>query len=91
MSLSNKDSIKVNYTIDSDSIQIKKAKNFIMCVKCNCNLGIINEGSLLLKSIVSILDFDDNSITVKCMKCKNYNTFNIDKAKQKNNKCLLTI
>lgn len=80
---------KAIISIDDDQVKFKRPHHHVKCAKCNAILALIGSGGLLIKSVVSFRDIDKSETTVKCGKCKTYNTFH-DNIK-KDGSCLLTI
>lgn len=80
---------KAIVSFDKDQIKFKKPHHHVKCSKCDAILALIGSGGLIIKSVISFRDLKKLETTVKCGKCKNYNTFPDDI--QKDETCLLVI
>jgi len=82
---------KMEYAIDGGLVWLTNVSSRIACSVCSQILALNNNGSLLVKSFVTLLDFNSDTLTVKCGTCKHFNTVRLKKNHKKMDKCLLTI
>lgn len=83
--------IYCKYKIEDGNIILSRVSNFITCEICGQNLAVNNKGILLIKTFASMLDIKKKEITLKCGKCKSFNTIKLEDINKHNTKCLLIV
>lgn len=84
--------MKISYLIDDSIIRLTAVNERIVCGLCGHVIALSNNGILLIKSFVTLLDIQEKAITLKCGKCKKFNTIILDNRNAEGKRtCLLVV
>ena len=79
----------MKYYIDGNEITLMGVTDRIQCQNCGQTMALNNDGTMLIKTFVTLLEISDDQkkLTLRCGKCKYFNTVNLDN----NGESLLTV
>jgi len=81
----------MKYSLEKGNVDLINVTNKIKCMNCENTLALANEDVFLLKNPATILDIPNDTIVLKCTRCKKFNTHKISELNIKETKSLLVV
>lgn len=91
MSVQDTEQLRMPYTIEDGMITLTRVSNFVNCAVCGQVLALNNNGCVLIKTFATLLDAKSNKITLRCGRCKSFNTIALDAVLCRGNECLIAM
>ena len=72
------DAIQIEYMIDGGNVKLTDVSHKFTCGTCSNVIALVNKGTILIKSFVSVLEKKTGKMTLRCGRCKTYNVIDVN-------------